>query len=83
MGLFSSSWEIGQTLWGLFLNVDTEGGRPRGVWLAKEERSFLTRKPLLGVWSRLETVSLLEGQVRSGAEFNESSLHFMLTVMLP
>ena len=82
MGLFSSNWEIGQTLWGLFLSVDTEGGRPRGVRLPKEERSFLTRKPLLGVWSRLETVSLLEGQVRSGAEFNEGSLHFTLTVML-
>lgn len=69
--------------WGLFLSMDMKGGRPRGHRLMKEERSLLTRKPLPGVWARLETVSPLEGQVRSGAELNEGLLSFTPTVVLP
>ena len=41
------------------LSVDTEERRPRGVRWVKE-RNFLTRIPLCGVWTQLDTVSFLE-----------------------
>lgn len=60
----------------MFLCVDMEGGRPKGVGLVKEVRSCLTLKPLPGVWARQGAVSLLEIQVRSSAEFSEGPLSF-------
>lgn len=68
------NWEFGQMPQGLFLRVDVEGGRSRGVGLVKEERSYLTRKLLPGVWARQGIVSLLEGRVRSGAELSGGPL---------
>lgn len=61
-------------LQGLFLCVDVEGGRSRGIGLVKEERSYLTRKLLPGVWARQGIVSLPEVQVRSGAELSGGPL---------
>lgn len=70
--MLSGNWEFGQTLRGLFLGVDVEGGSPGGVELTREERSFLTVKIswcLSQAGTRL--VSFLEIRVGSGVEFDK------------